>query len=118
MNAGVPMHFIAPQSGMKMQKVLSFFLSLKFIGLLICLVIFCSIFPFFLAFAGMGLANLLGCGGSGPGITCPNPMMGEILTSMVLMHWLGLITLPTGFLVAGVLSIIFVLRWVMLERRH
>ncbi|MCT7955211.1 hypothetical protein [Laspinema palackyanum] len=118
MKAGIPRHSIAPQSGIKMQRVLSFLLSPKFIGILICLVVFCAIFPFFLAFAGVGLVNLLGCGGSGPEITCPNQMMGEILTYMVLMHWLALITLPTGLLVAGVLVIILVLRLVMLERRH
>jgi hypothetical protein len=103
---------------MKMQRVLSFFLSPKFIAILIGLVVLYAILPVILAFAGVGLSHLFGCGGSGPQITCSNQMMGQILTYMFMMHWFALFTVPTGFLVAGVLSIIFVLRLVMLARRH
>jgi len=102
-----------------MQKLLSFLLSLKFIGILIGLVLLYAILPVILPFVGVRLFDLLGCdaGGSGPQITCPNQIE-EILTYMMLTYWFAIFTLPTGFLVAGVLVIILVLRFVMLERRH
>lgn len=102
-----------------MQQILSFFLSPKFIAVLIAIVLLYAIFPILIAFAGFGLAELFGCqsGGSGPQFTCPNPEMGKLFTYMGFMHWFGLVTLPTGLPVAGVLVIILALRLVMLQQR-
>ena len=119
MKAGATRHSIAPQSGMKMQRVLSFFLSPKFLAILIGVVVLYAIAPFLITLAGGVLMNLFGCEMVRIlTITCPNQMMAEILPYMVFMYWLAPFTLPTGLPVAGVLAIIFVLRLVMLERRH
>ncbi|WP_254566792.1 hypothetical protein [Oscillatoria sp. HE19RPO] len=101
-----------------MQKFLSFLLSPKFIGILIGLAVLYAILPVILPFIGVRLVELLGCdtGGPGPQTACPD-LVETILTYMILTYWFGIFTLPTGFLVAGVLVIILVLRLVMLKQR-
>ncbi len=101
-----------------MQKFLSFLLSPKFIVILICLAVLYAILPVILPFFGVRLVDVLGCDAAGPGpqTTCPD-LVEKILIYMMLTYWFGIFTIPTGFLVAGVLVIILVLRLVMLKQR-
>lgn len=67
-----------------------------------------GLLPLIVAFAGMGLAALLGCTLSSAGPeTCLvlGFDLGPTLTTMMLMHWLGLIGLPLSALGAVGLGI-------------
>jgi hypothetical protein len=100
-----------------MAKFISWLLSPKTISILIAVVILYAISPFLITFAGAGLAGLFGCNGGRVENNCPSPEMAEFFTTLTVVHWLAMVTLPTGLLVAGVLAIILVLRLIMLQRR-
>ncbi|MEB3828598.1 hypothetical protein LKK83_14020 [Phormidium sp. CCY1219] len=79
-----------------MAKFISWLLSPKTITILIGVVLLYAISPFLITFAGAGLAGLFGCNGGGVENNCPSPQMAEFFTSMTVVHWLAMVTLPTG----------------------
>lgn len=65
-----------------------------------------TIAPLVIAFSGVALANLLGCSG-GAMVKCPgNEELSNLLSGAFLMHWLFLMTLPTGGIVVTILIVI------------
>lgn len=83
-------------------------------GIWVSIAFLVTISPILIALLGLGLAELLGCGGSGPGITCEGqPGLSSALTTMVLMHWFALMTLPIGLPITLFLLIIFLVKVVL-----
>lgn len=65
-----------------------------------------TIAPLAIAFLGVALASWFGCESAGMEIYCPgNIGLGQLLTTMGMMHWFALFTLPSGALIAIILSV-------------
>ncbi len=83
-------------------------------GIWVSIAFLITISPILIALLGVGLAELLGCSGSGPGIECAGqPALSSALTTMVLMHWFGLMTLPIGLPITLILFVIFLVQVVI-----
>ncbi|WP_413165059.1 hypothetical protein ACL6C3_02500 [Capilliphycus salinus ALCB114379] len=72
-----------------------------------------TIFPLLIAFLGVALAALFGCESRGGFIVCADqPFLGQLLTNMTIFHWLGLITVPSGGIISGVLLIMLLIQYI------
>ncbi|MGC9525267.1 MAG: hypothetical protein ACP5D7_06975 [Limnospira sp.] len=66
-----------------------------------------TIAPLAIAFMGLALAGLFGCeSGGGMEVYClEKPWLGQLLTTMGMMNWFALFTLPSGAIIAIILSV-------------
>ncbi|CDM97534.1 MULTISPECIES: hypothetical protein [Limnospira] len=62
--------------------------------------------PLAIAILAIGLANVLGCSATGMDFQCPgNPGLGQLLTTMGMLHWFGVFTIPSGAIIAIILTV-------------
>ncbi|MDJ0555604.1 MAG: hypothetical protein QNJ68_14410 [Microcoleaceae cyanobacterium MO_207.B10] len=72
---------------------------------LIIAIIF-TVSPLIFAFLGLALARLFRCDFNAALVVCPgNDFLSNLLSVMIMSHWLGLFTLPIGGIVSVVLLI-------------
>lgn len=78
------------------------------------LTLFLGALPVLLSFLGFSLIDLLDCSISGGTVVeCPgHQSLAETLGSMILLHWLGIITIPLALLGAVIVFIKFVVQWI------
>lgn len=62
--------------------------------------------PLAIAFLGIGLANILGCSRDAMAFEClGNPSLGLLLTNMTTLHWFTMFTIPSGAIIAIMLTV-------------
>lgn len=81
-------------------------MSLKLHLILLTIALIFMVSPIVLAVVAFSIAHLLGCKPTESGFVCEGrPFLSELFSAMAFIHWLALITIPTGGIVAIVLGL-------------
>lgn len=78
------------------------------------LTLFLGALPVLLSFLSFSLIDLLNCTiSSGTVVDCAgHPSLAETLSFMILLHWLGIITIPIALLRCIIVFLKFVVQWI------
>ena len=80
------------------------------LGLCICYVIS----PLLVTWGAFGLAKRFGCSAEAVGFRCPAPSwLGDVISGMVMSHWLAIFTIPSAVL--GAIGLLF--SWIVQQQR-
>jgi phage shock protein C len=80
------------------------------LGLCVCY----GISPLLLTWSVFGLAKRFGCSAEAVGFHCPAPAwLGDVISGMVMSHWLAIFTIPSAVL--GAIGLLF--SWILQQQR-
>jgi len=81
-------------------------MSLKLHIILLGIALVYTVSPILLAVVAYSLAHLLGCEPKESGFVCEGrPFLSELFSALSVIHWFGLITVPTGGIASIVLGL-------------
>ena len=81
---------------------------------LLGLCIFYGISPLLVTWGAFGLAKQFGCSAEAVGFRCPDPVwLGDVISGMVMSHWLAIFTIPSAVL--GAIGLLF--SWIVQQQR-
>ncbi|MBS0015648.1 MAG: hypothetical protein KFF72_04655 [Arthrospira sp. SH-MAG29] len=62
--------------------------------------------PLAIAILAIALANIFECSATGMDFQCPgSPWLGQLLTTMGMLHWFGMFTIENGAIIAIILTV-------------
>jgi phage shock protein C len=80
------------------------------LGLCVCY----GISPLLVTWGAFGLAKQFGCSAEAVGFHCPAPTwLGDVISGMVMSHWLAIFTIPSAVL--GAIGLLF--SWILQQQR-
>jgi phage shock protein C len=73
-----------------------------------------GISPLLVIWSAFGLAKRFGCSAEAVGFRCPDPAwLGDVISGMVMSHWLAIFTIPSAVL--GAIGLLF--SWIVQQQR-